>query len=105
MCRANCCANFLCTFCVALCIAVLLSFGIHMFCFFLVMCVESSESIGRWVRGYCCFQECVLPYARRTSRTVKTVVKPVRNNVIAPSDIVMVRNPDGKLQMGTISMV
>jgi hypothetical protein len=36
---------------------------------------------------------------------VKQITKPMRNNTIVPSDIVMVRNPDGKLQLGIISMV
>lgn len=48
-----------------------------------------------------CFEASV----NASVNTVKEITKPMRNNVIAPSDIVMVRNPDGNLQMGIISIV
>lgn len=51
-----------------------------------------------------CMCNCVDLSRQQDSANVSDA-KPIRKNTIVPSDIVMIRNPDGNLQLGKISMV
>jgi len=79
--------------------------GVHVVGIILIMCMETYDWCEECAEKHCCLDRWLVSTVNRTTATIRTITKPVQSACVMPSEIVMVRNPDGKLQLGMPSMV